>query len=573
MTGLEEAGEAWSSERRPAAEAREKEATSRCFPFSPFLWCPAKVQFLMPATWQKIQDWTHLTLIVAVVASIVLVAVEAPAIWTGQCWTTAQCLCARKLLALVFSLPVTLYCCRIIQQYDDKLHAKQRQAKMEKENLTKSYHELLTDMDGLLTKSAESASGLAERSFESKRRDFQRFLERFLQRFGNDDNCDQSPVERKEHEMRLQQFRRFCQNWLNVFKECSIDPVVAPKLVVDREDLEECKSVAEVAELCLNRLRLTEVRFISAQRDQDWQVLRASRHELKRWTVSPQRGSSRMLALVQPPLASVNTSSFSGSSLDIPWMQDSARRVSWLSCGSGHGWSCSSSSASQDHLPTEIRCGCGRITILSKEHMSLISAFILGFVILILELINVCNNWASWDAVASIVLVLLVQICLIVMMIRFEDIDVVQQLEREVKELARQNQAVEKQREKMHEFWSNCQNLTELWLYRTLPRLDLYKELHSQLEDAHEEDLVINMAGLNQALEALENNLGALQDWRNDGFLSPEDKKNFGKAINTLCQEPAFQGILCKLEDINRSPMLTNVQALPPSSAHPFTKF
>ena len=39
------------------------------------------------------------------------------------------------------------------------------------------------------------------------------------------------------------------------------------------------------------------------------------------------------------------------------------------------------------------------------------------------------------------------------MLMRFEELDIIQQLEREVKELARQNEQVEKQREKMTEFW------------------------------------------------------------------------------------------------------------------------
>lgn len=69
-----------------------------------------------------------------------------------------------------------------------------------------------------------------------------------------------------------------------------------------------------------------------------------------------------------------------------------------------------------------------------------------------------------------------------------------------MKELARQNEQVEKQREKMTEFWSNAQQLTELWLYRTVPRLDLYKEVHNQLEDSRE-DLLTQMAGANQQLE------------------------------------------------------------------------
>merc|ERR550525_1895144 len=112
---------------------------------------------------------------------------------------------------------------------------------------------------------------------------------------------------------------------------------------------------------------------------------------------------------------------------------------------------------------------------------------------------------------------------------KFEEIDTVQKLEREVQELKAQNAEVSEQREKMKEFWTSAQNLTELWLYRTVPRLDLYKELHSQLEDVNEEDLLTDISGANDALENLESRLGALEYRRNDGALKTEDKKLFGK--------------------------------------------
>merc|ERR1719422_149847 len=147
--------------------------------------------------------------------------------------------------------------------------------------------------------------------------------------------------------------------------------------------------------------------------------------------------------------------------------------------------------------------------------------------------------------------------CNVVVLINFENIDVVQKLEREVKELEEQNQQVGEQREKMKEFWSSAQNLTELWLYRTVPRLDLYKELHSQLEDTDKEDLLTNMAGANGMLEDLEMNLGTLPSWRTDGDLQLEAKKKFGREINQLCQEPEFDQILVKLEEVSKGNVST----------------
>jgi len=154
---------------------------------------------------------------------------------------------------------------------------------------------------------------------------------------------------------------------------------------------------------------------------------------------------------------------------------------------------------------------------------------------------------------------------LLVCLIRFEDIDVIQQLEREVKELVKQNEHVEQQRSTMREFWMSAQNLTELWLYRTVPRLDLLKEMHSQLEEASQEDLLMHISGANQCVEDLDRKLGAIKAWRNDGDLRTEDKKAFGKVINNLCQEQDFVEVLNKLTDVSTNHM-DNLQPkeLPP---------
>merc|ERR1719343_307648 len=84
--------------------------------------------------------------------------------------------------------------------------------------------------------------------------------------------------------MMLHQFRRFVLQWLNIFQECSIDPVKHPKLVVTSEELSKCKDIKEVATLTLERLKQTEVRFISSQRDKDTQLLRGLRVQHRRMT-------------------------------------------------------------------------------------------------------------------------------------------------------------------------------------------------------------------------------------------------------------------------------------------------
>merc|ERR1719487_1848796 len=173
------------------------------------------------------------------------------------------------------------------------------------------------------------------------------------------------------------------------------------------------------------------------------------------------------------------------------------------------------------------------------------------------------DNPVSLPTIAEVVLN---EICLVVLLIRFEEIDVIQQLEREVKELKKAEQNVQEQREKMHQFWSQAQQLTELWLYRTVPRLDLYKEVHSHLEDANEEDLNRWMHIANEQLENVDKHLGALENWRNEGTLSLDNKKAFGKTINQLCQEQEFEHITRKLDDLSRGG-LKCLEAAPPTGS------
>lgn len=516
--------------RQPSLNSEDEPPPSKIFPIELFICCPTAVKALLPGTWLKLQDWTHLILVVGTIACTIQMLISIVTMVNREC--QEYTLCAKEVLSLVFISPCIWYILSVISQYDDRLQAKQRAAKLEKENLAKSYNDLLSDMDGLLSKSAESSAGLAERTFESKRRDFQRFLERVKDKYKISSSS-------KDGEQVLRQFKRFCQNWLKVFQECSIDPINHPKKVVDDKDLEHCTSIPQVADLCLDRLKKTEVRFISTQRDQDAQLLRKNKNDLRRMTQSEAR-HTQLLELPAPASSSASLGSSRGTRKG---------RLSWLQLGGPRQFYIKSSQT-KDSYPKEIRCFCGHLIILSFEHAKLLIGIFAGLLLIVYDVyVMATKDGFGSSMFLSVLDLLVVEVCLLVMLCRFEELDIIQQLEREVKELARQNEQVEKQREKMTEFWSNAQQLTELWLYRTVPRLDLYKEVHNQLEDSSSEDLLHHMAGANQQLEDLERQLGALQDWKQDGQISPDTKKGIGKAINEISKESELDKMLEKLEE------------------------
>lgn len=202
--------------------------------------------------------------------------------------------------------------------------------------------------------------------------------------------------------------------------------------------------------------------------------------------------------------------------------------------------------------------------MLSAEHIKLVIGFLMGFPIAVLEavpLLPVDIPFFSSDskgkgaALIGTIMVIVAELCFVLMLCRFEELDIIQQLEREVKELEKQNQQVQEQNNKMKEFWNNAQQLTELWLYRTVPRLDLYKEIHSQLEDSSKDDLLANICQANQHLEDLQLSIGSLDAWRNDGCLNSEDKKKFGKLVTAVYAEADMSDILSKLDDVNKNRM------------------
>mmetsp|Transcript_15045 Transcript_15045/g.28252 ORF Transcript_15045/g.28252 Transcript_15045/m.28252 type:complete len:544 (+) Transcript_15045:14-1645(+) len=514
--------------RQPSLSTEDEPPPSKIFPIELFVCCPSAVKALMPNTWLKLQDWTHLVLVVGTIACTIEMVRTLIDILDFKC--SKYALCAKEFVSIVFISPCIWYIMGIIGQYDDRLQAKQRAAKLEKENLARSYNDLLSDMDGLLSKSAESSAGLAERTFESKRRDFQRFLERVKEKY-------KVFSDKKDGDRLLFQFKRFCQNWLHVFEECSIDPINYPKKVIAQKDLDDCTSIPEVADLCLDRLKKTEVRFISTQRDQDAQLLRQKKNDFRRMTQTER--PTRLLELPAP----------ASSSASLGQSSNRRARLSWIQFG-GPAKFYVKSSPTKDTYPKEIRCFCGHIVVLSFEHAKLMMGILTGFALVMYDCYAMATRNEGFTTILwSVIDLVAAEVCLIVMLIRFEELDIIQQLEREVKELARQNEQVEKQREKMTEFWSNAQQLTELWLYRTVPRLDLYKEVHNQLEDSGSEDLLNHMAGANQQLEELERQLGAIQDWKQDGQISPETKKVIGKAINEISKESELDKMLERLEE------------------------
>jgi len=535
------------------------------FPCQCVLLGPCKA--CLPSTWYEIQDCTHLMLVVGLVSCLVVIIQgliflisEFTAVLSGDDRELIVH-AIRTIISLIFAVVLVLYCFNIIGQYDQGLQEKQRKVREEREKLLNLYKGLLDDMHGLLEKSAESASGLAERSFESKRRDFQRFLDRARVRFS-----DMSDIENEI----LPQFKQFCINWLNVFKECSIDPVAHPKQVVEEELLMGMTSISEVATLVSERLRNTEVHFITSKRNEDNKSLEKRQEGMKE---SGGRRSFRQIA--DGSVNDVdNPQNFGSGFQSTNTTPRKPNQISWWTCGPT-GCKCPPSPSSSG-CPREVLCGCCRLNVLSRQHLTLLNSLVSGFIVvglaayeMFVQIDKISQTpdgkqkdvLPAWGIGLSLFALAGAVSCTMVLLVKFEQIDVVQRLEAECQELGVQNTRVEDQRKEMREFWGNAQQLTELWLHRTVPRLDLFKELHSHLEDAASDEVVNAMKQVNLGLENIEKRLGTLENWRGDGAIDAQTKKNFSKAINELCTEQDMTQLLDKLEDVYQGPEMRALTA------------
>lgn len=189
-----------------------------------------------------------------------------------------------------------------------------------------------------------------------------------------------------------------------------------------------------------------------------------------------------------------------------------------------------------DGFPATIQCKCAKLVLLSQEHLFLFigGLFAIGVVLLMVFDSNKDDKISFWILIPIIVYLQAV----VILLIRFEQIDIIQKLEREINRLEQESIQLQQRREQMVQFWTDMQQLTDIWVHRTTPRLDLLKECHSCFEDMKKPgDFVHALAGTNHRLEVLDSKLPELALWRTDGGINEADKKKFAQSIKRIYDE------------------------------------
>eukprot|EP00401_Gymnodinium_catenatum_P075773 CAMPEP_0117511182 /NCGR_PEP_ID=MMETSP0784-20121206/28375_1 /TAXON_ID=39447 /ORGANISM="" /LENGTH=611 /DNA_ID=CAMNT_0005306845 /DNA_START=37 /DNA_END=1868 /DNA_ORIENTATION=+ len=553
------------------------------FPIDMCRCMPTPMKFFIPRTWRVIQDWMHLAALGGALGGIMLLCQATFNILSFE--DRCSRFCFVEGLSVWAVVPTFAYICKLVSTYDEQMQVKKKQVAEVKKEVTETYESMMHSMDDLLSKAAESSATIAERSFESKRRHFMRFLDRARLRYSQFATANEG-----EREMMLQHFRRFVKCWLGVFQECSVDPVRKPKLVVSNEELEECTTVDRVATLALERLKLTEVRFISTQHEYDSKLLRGLRVQhcqAQQASLAPPVTENapragqpmdeiELTTMRSPrpttpsPRPSMDAQTGAGGSGRPDFLEEIAsvrtntpaaaeavhselpQRCSWVKVRTQGTYGCGRSRmlGSSSPYPKVCQCHCMELVVLSGNHGLLLIGFVIGVATLLVRVFPVNVLALATHDIAYLMMPICIYIaCVATLLARFEEIDAIQRMECEIKDLKSHAERVAQRRQHMIAFWGGMQSLTDIWANRTMPRLDLLMEVHGHLESCHPADDLAFLAAASTRFEELEARLPEINAWRGgeSGALSEALQKAFAEQVQEICREGDLRRMIHQL--------------------------
>jgi len=505
-------------------ELGEGEKHSVCFPL---VLCPCASW--LPNRWHTIVDWTHLFIIVGILCAAAMIANPMSQFWeylnggaVVPCKADAYCTDYRaKIAALLPNLVVFII---LLCTYDQDINSQTELVMAQRQEVMDTYEDVVHGIDDLLGKATQTSAMLAEGGFETKRRDFVRFLDHAEEK-------GRRLAWQADGEL-LAEFKRFVDTWLNVFSEASVDPLAKPLFVVTTAEIEQQKNISDVAKFVKERLAGVQVRFISEQTAQDRQFLSSAK--------SAEQALGGGLALPADDYDNVGRDE---EKTGVPWP---CCPCEWFLC-SGHGCRCFCCSPEGEDVesgkvwfPRSSQGACFRINILSRTHFCLI----FGFFASIALLVSAAYEWTRyhlldiWAKFLPVVVIAVVLSSVAVVLVNFEHIDVIKKINKHIQKVKEEAERLQQRRDQMVGFWGKVQTLTDIWVHRTAPRLDLLKEVHIHLATIADPDTYVGyLRDINDQFEALEDSLGSLELWQEGGKLDTKVKKQFAKNVRKVYEK------------------------------------
>lgn len=492
------------------------------------------------------------------------------------CMTEGHLYCAGEFLSLAL-IPTLFYWYGLIQQYDEDILKKREQLEALQEESQQLFSDTIKEMEGMLENQAENNAGLAEKSFDGKKRDFLRFVRAAKTKYKNYFTGSKAETVQLANE-----FRQFVKNWLVVFEEASVDPINNPLQLggENQSEVDSLETLDAIAEWVEAKLKVTTVNFISDQMQTDKQLIANSKAEEGRrkhkqlmgrngyLMVKDHVGQSSILRICFDEWRSIAAQAQrvreGGNARDVALLEAGeygfGRRLSLQEdeveqrkepCLGCTWYKCSrvklelNLAEDGSSFPYVAYIGFASIIFFSKDHTYLVGAFFActgGFI---------TQFFQPEISLANLVLFAIVVVSIFMVLLRFEFIDEVLRLESEVNDLKQRTGALEEKQKRMAVFWADVQNLADLWLHRTVPRLEVIKEAHSHLEDAKPEDILNLLSQTNQALKQLEASVGPRHLWLKDGGITEADKKRFGEGIHALADNKDLPAVIAGLQQAN----------------------
>lgn len=534
----------------------------RFWPVRPFRlleYCaPGVAYWLLPSQWRVIQSFPHLVLLLGTMSSFVTLVFSIVLWYYRGC---AHSLCWGRVLPIFFVTLCIHYFCVTIQQYDADLVDKQKQITEGKKEVERQYKGAMADLDGLVSKSMDAQAILAERTLDEKRRDTRKFFAVIARQLQS------NTVSTPNDDLHLQ-FRTFAKCWLQIFSECSVEPVTHPFRPVTDFELYKCASALEVAELVSKRFTDTEITFITRKQEKTQEQLKQIGAAWKSIKASHKMVASlgkKAIAKLDnrdedaDPEKAAN-SGFQPSLNNVSFQPDmniaeeraiAEQGFRWVRWGCVPKFGLEHEHPGGKSVPSSLHLGFVTIVILSDEHLKLIISFFVGITIACLfyfdsgPLTRANGKYRYCFYIAMSIC----EVCIAFILYDFLKIDIVQKLESECRGLEAARDAVEETRKSMVAFYDTIQSLAEMWLHLTVPRLEIMKQLGDAIEDTDPEKVCPLLTEINAKMVYLLSNVPAVPLWFGEGAMPDTAKKWFGEVLMRLTTRASAKELLDKIPE------------------------
>jgi hypothetical protein len=523
--------------------------------------CSPVLAALMPSYFATIQNLSHLALVVGTISTLVLIirtgidigyevnrhapnedpkasqkgdksasnyvllSIASAAYEGGLGRFLAILFCSSSLIYFIFTLP----------HFSADILSRKEAIRKQQEQNDKQYKDMLSELEGHLSKSLDTQAMLAERSLESKRRDAAKFFQFIKLKLATGTEL---------HDM----FRAFVVLWLRIFSECSTAPTTEPFLVLPDEEVSTSLNAPDLASLLEIRLKKVQIKFYSQQVEKEkenisvWRKTKKFSSKVKRFVLHVTKIKENEKDLEQGDAEADPKTLLHNK-------EKSKEPFRWLIFGKvGFHFT---PEEDDDGLPLSIGFGFGRLTLLSLEHILLLFSSFIGLHILAFEVL--LTDRFKFLLLSQLVTCL---ICNCFILYEFQDIDAAGQLEGELREIQSAKAELEERRAKVMDFHKSAQLLSELWLRVTIPRLELMKHCGEHLEDINDDTegtkRLTMLKDVVPKLQSLDNSLPALERWQRDDGLKAEMKTAIGEALIDLSREASLDSSLPGLPEAVR---------------------